>query len=286
MTPTRIPDPDGTAGPDADAEGGKPQRGIQSLDSTGQLLGALVAAGRPLALRDLALAAGMPAAKAFPHLVSLQKTGLLARDAAGNYLCGPLGLELGLVALQRLSPTREAEPEVIELAGTTGLSVAMAVLGPMGPTVVRLEESARPQHVSLRVGTVLSLVHTAIGRTVAAHLPGNVLAGLLQTDYLRMAGAAVGQVLGEDGNLTTDYAARLAQVREAQIDNALSHPVPGIDTLAVPVFDHTGSLALVIAVMGSSGSFDSGTEGAPAALVRQAARRLSWRFGALRGAAG
>ncbi|QRQ85377.1 IclR family transcriptional regulator [Cupriavidus oxalaticus] len=286
MTPTRIPDPDGTAGPDADAEGGKPQRGIQSLDSTGQLLGALVAAGRPLTLRDLALAAGMPAAKAFPHLVSLQKTGLLARDAAGNYLCGPLGLELGLVALQRLSPTREAEPEVIELAGTTGLSVAMAVLGPMGPTVVRLEESARPQHVSLRVGTVLSLVHTAIGRTVAAHLPGNVLAGLLQTDYLRMAGAAVGQVLGEDGNLTTDYAARLAQVREAQIDNALSHPVPGIDTLAVPVFDHTGSLALVIAVMGSSGSFDSGTEGAPAALVRQAARRLSWRFGALRGAAG
>ncbi|WP_434034581.1 IclR family transcriptional regulator [Cupriavidus sp. a3] len=286
MTPTRIPDPDGIAVPDAEAEGGKPQRGIQSLDSTGQLLGALVAAGRPLALRDLALAAGMPPAKAFPHLVSLQKTGLLARDAAGNYLCGPLGLELGLVALQRLSPTREAEPEVIELAGTTGLSVAMAVLGPMGPTVVRLEESARPQHVSLRVGTVLSLVHTAIGRTVAAHLPGNVLAGLLQTDYLRMAGAAVGQVLGEDGKPAPDYAARLAKVREAQIDNALSHPVPGIDTLAAPVFDHTGSLALVIAVMGSSGSFDSGTEGAPAALVRQAARRLSWRFGALRGAAG
>ncbi|MBP0619544.1 IclR family transcriptional regulator [Cupriavidus consociatus] len=286
MTPNRIPDPAGITSPDADAEGGKPQRGIQSLDSTGRLLGALVAAGRPLALRDLALAAGMPAAKAFPHLVSLQKTGLLARDAAGNYLCGPLGLELGLVALQRLSPTREAEPEVIELAGSTGLSVAMAVLGPMGPTVVRLEESARPQHVSLRVGTVLSLVHTAIGRTVAAHLPGNVLAGLLQTDYLRMAGAAVGQVLGEDGQPAPDYAARLAKVRAAQIDNALSHPVPGIDTLAAPVFDHTGSLALVIAVMGSSGSFDSGTEGAPAALVRQAARRLSWRFGALRGAAG
>ncbi len=38
--------------------------------------------------------------------------------------------------------------------------------------------------------------------------------------------------------------------------------MPGIDTLAAPVFDHTGSLALVIAVMGSSGSFDSRTEGA------------------------
>jgi len=264
------------------AAAGKPQRGIQSLDSTGQLLHALVAAGKPLPLRDLALAAGMPAAKAFPHLVSLQKTGLLARDAAGNYLCGPLSLELGLIALQRLSPTREAEPEIIELAVATGLSVAMAVPGPLGPTVVRLEESARPQHVSLRVGTVLSLVNTAIGRTVAAHLPDNVLAGELAGDASRMAGAVPRTVMDSEGKLDPAYAERLARVRSEQMDNAQSRPVPGIDTLAAPVFDHTGSLALVIAVMGSTGSFDSGTQGATADLVREAARRLSWRFGALK----
>jgi DNA-binding IclR family transcriptional regulator len=251
---------------------GKPQRGIQSLDSTGQLLAALVAAGRPLPLRDLAQAAGMVPAKAFPHLVSLVKTGLLARDASGNFLSGPLSLELGLLALQRLSPTREAEPEVLRLAAETGLSVAMAVAGPLGPTVVRLEESPRPQHVSLRVGTVLSLAHTAIGRVVAAHLPEATLAGLLAQDAIRMAGTASAPA--------RDYDARLAAVRVAGLDNALSHPVPGIDTLAAPVFDHTGSLALVLAVMGSTGSFDSGLDGSTATLVRQAARRLSWRFGA------
>ena len=130
------------------------------------------------------------------------------------------------------------------------------------------------------MGTVLSLVHTAIGRTAAAYLPANVLAGLLEKDELRMAGAAAADVLGPGGKLAPAYAGRLAQVRAARLDNALSHPVPGIDTLAAPVFDHTGSLALVIAVMGSSGSFDSRTEGATAALVGQAARRLSWRFGA------
>jgi DNA-binding IclR family transcriptional regulator len=127
---------------------------------------------------------------------------------------------------------------------------------------------------------VLSLVHTAIGRTAAAYLPPNVLAGLLEKDSLRMAGAAVAEVLAPGGKLAPAYAERLARVRAAQLDNALSRPVPGIDTLAAPVFDHTGSLALVIAVMGSSGSFDSSTEGATATLVRQAARRLSWRFGA------
>jgi DNA-binding IclR family transcriptional regulator len=249
----------------------KPQRGIQSLDSTGELLGALVAAARPLSLRDLAAAAGMPPAKAFPHLVSLLKIGLLNRDAAGCFEAGPLALELGLIGLQRLSPTREAEPEVVELATSTGMSVAMAVLGPLGPTVVRLEESARPLHVSLRVGTVMSLVNTAIGRVFAAYVADDVRHGLLAQDHLRLAGA--------EAEETKAYTQRLAQIRADGIDTALSRPVPGIDTLAAPVLDHTGSICLVLALMGPSGSFDSELAGGPAQTLRAATLRLSRRFG-------
>lgn len=257
-----------------EADDNKPRRGIQSLDNTGQLLSALADAGRPLSLGELARAAGMVPAKAFPHLVSLQKIGLLARNADGDFEAGRLALELGLVALQRLSPTREAEPEVVALAHATGLSVAMAVLGPLGPTVIRLEEASRPQHVSLRVGTVLSMVNTAIGRTFAAHLTDDVLAEALAQDAIRMAGVPV------DAALRAEYAPRWRTIRADGIDHAVSRPVPGIDTLAAPVFDHTGALALVIAVMGSSGSFDSALDGDIARLVRQAAQRLSWRFGA------
>jgi DNA-binding IclR family transcriptional regulator len=275
----------------------KPQRGIQSLDSTGELLAALVAAARPLSLRDLAAAAGMPPAKAFPHLVSLLKIGLLSRDAAGCFEAGPLALELGLIGLQRLSPTREAEPEVVELAASTGMSVAMAVLGPLGPTVVRLEESARPLHVSLRVGTVMSLANTAIGRVFAAYVADDVRAGLLVQDHLRLAGADAADVFagtaasaaGPDAAsalppLTKAYAQRLAQIRADGIDTALSRPVPGINTLAAPVLDHTGSICLVLALMGPSGSFDSELAGGPAQTLRAATSRLSRRFGWMAGA--
>jgi DNA-binding IclR family transcriptional regulator len=276
----------------------KPQRGIQSLDSTGELLAALVAAARPLNLRDLAAAAGMPPAKAFPHLVSLLKIGLLNRDAAGCFEAGPLALELGLIGLQRLSPTREAEPEVVELAASTGMSVAMAVLGPLGPTVVRLEESARPLHVSLRVGTVMSLANTAIGRVFAAYVADDVRADLLVQDHLRLAGAHAADVFAGkaapagDGKaaagtdaasalppLTKAYAQRLAQIRADGIDTALSRPVPGINTLAAPVLDHTGSICLVLALMGPSGNFDSELAGGPAQTLRAATLRLSRRFG-------
>ena len=273
----------------AAAAAAKPQRGIQSLDSTGELLAALVAAARPLSLRDLAAAAGMPPAKAFPHLVSLLKIGLLNRDAAGCFEAGPLALELGLIGLQRLSPTREAEPEVVELAASTGMSVAMAVLGPLGPTVVRLEESARPLHVSLRVGTVMSLVNTAIGRVFAAYVADDVRQGLLAQDHLRLAGAeqaenfAVGtRTSGHNPasqQLADRYAQRLAQIRADGIDTALSRPVPGINTLAAPVLDHTGSICLVLALMGPTGSFDSEVTGAPAQTLRAATLRLSRRFG-------
>jgi DNA-binding IclR family transcriptional regulator len=286
-----VTDSPDLASPSADA---KPQRGIQSLDNTGELLGALVAAARPLSLRDLAAAAGMPPAKAFPHLVSLLKIGLLDRDASGCFAAGPLALELGLIGLQRLSPTREAEPEVIELAASTGMSVAMAVLGPLGPTVVRLEESARPLHVSLRVGTVMSLVNTAIGRVFSAYVADDVRAGLLTQDHLRLAGAdAADEFAGKTAiskpgadetvrtfaPLTPAYAQRLAQIRADGIDTALSRPVPGISTLAAPVLDHTGSICLVLALMGPSGSFDSEMAGGPAQTLRAATSRLSRRFG-------
>lgn len=269
-----------------EGEAARGQRGIQSLDSTGQLLDALLQAGRPLPLGDLARLAGMPAAKAFPHLVSLQKIGLLARDEAGNFFPGPLSLELGLAALQRLSPLREAETEVARLAQGTGLSVALAVPGPLGPTVVRLEESSRPQHVSLRIGTVLSMVNTAIGRICAAYGPADMLAGALAMDAIRMEGAQPGAVSNADGSLRHEFAERLRQIRQHGMDQALGRPVPGINTLAAPVLNHAGQLALVMAVMGSGGSYDTALDGPVARQLRAAAQAVAWRLGAIVDATG
>ncbi|MCA8061870.1 IclR family transcriptional regulator [Burkholderia sp. AU38729] len=258
--------------PPALADDAKAQRGINALDSTGELLLALVSAGRALPLRDLAAAAGMPAAKAFPHLVSLQKIGLLSRDDAGCFGGGPLGQALGLIAMQRVSPTRDAEAEIVALAGATDMSVAAATLGPLGPTVIRLEESARPQHVSLQVGTVMSLVNTAIGRIFAAGMSDDVLADLLANEPVRLAGRAAAPV-------DTAFRARLATIRADELDFAFDAPVPGIGTVAAPVFDHTGSIRLVIAIIGSSRGFPRGPDSDLAQALLAATRRLSWRFG-------
>ncbi|ONZ07321.1 IclR family transcriptional regulator [Burkholderia cenocepacia] len=270
--PASAPAPAAARVPPALADDAKAQRGINALDSTGELLLALVSAGRALPLRDLATAAGMPAAKAFPHLVSLQKIGLLSRGDAGCFDGGPLAQALGLIAMQRVSPTRDAEAEIVALAGATDMSVAAATLGPLGPTVIRLEESARPQHVSLQVGTVMSLVNTAIGRIFASGMSDDVLADLLANEPVRLAGA---HAAPDDAA----FRARLAAIRADELDFAFDAPAPGIGTIAAPVFDHTGSIRLVIAIIGSSRGFPRGPDSALAQALRAATRRLSWRFG-------
>src|SRR5258705_2276670 len=148
------------------------QRGIQSVEVGGQLLRALAHHGRPMALKDLAREAGMTPAKAHPYLVSFGKLGLIEQtNASGHYGLGALAMQLGLISLQQFDPVRLATPRLAELARTLGHTVAIAVWGNRGATIVRIEEAPSAVHVNMRHGTVLTLRGTASGRLFAAYLP-------------------------------------------------------------------------------------------------------------------
>src|SRR6267142_3323492 len=89
----------------------KSRRGIQSFEVGTQLLVELARHVRPMALKDLAKAAGgMSTGKAHPYLVTFLKVGFVTQDAAGCYELGPLALQLGLARLQRLNAVKEASP--------------------------------------------------------------------------------------------------------------------------------------------------------------------------------
>ena len=46
--------------------------------------------------------------------------------------------------------------------------MALAVWGNFGPTIVRMIEARQPLHVTMRAGTVMSILGTATGRAFAA----------------------------------------------------------------------------------------------------------------------
>src|SRR3546814_14364136 len=107
----------------------------------------------------------MTAAKAHPYLVSFTRVGLVQQDdSTGQYELGPFALQMGLVSLQRLDPVRVALPHLNQLAGQIGHTLALAVLGSHGPTMIHISKACYPVNVNIRNGTVMYMMHTATGR--------------------------------------------------------------------------------------------------------------------------
>lgn len=256
------------------------RRGIQSIEVGGQLLLALAADGRPMMLRDLARAAGMAPAKAHPYLVSFGKLGLIEQDTvSGRYQLGPFALQLGLTRLHQLNPIREATPAIRQLAADVDQTVALAVWGNQGPTIVHIEQSSRPLHVNMRPGTVMSLLETATGKVFAACLPDKITAPLTRQEMRtteRMNGARhrISRAEVEES---------IAIVRQHGMAQAVGQPIPGINALSAPVFDHSGQIELAITALGPAGTFDPAWDGSIAQALRACATEVSRRLGFVRG---
>ncbi|MEZ5739843.1 MAG: IclR family transcriptional regulator [Burkholderiaceae bacterium] len=258
--------------PAAPGGSGRPQRGIQSMEVGGRLLNSLTAAEGPMMLKDLAAAASLSAANAHPYLVSLIKLGLVEQDAAsGRYSLGAFALEMGLAAMRQRDEIRMAAHCATALAAATGLSVAVAVWGNLGATVVQLVPARRPLHVALRTGSVLSLVNTATGRIFGAYLPESVWAGRLACD-----GDAVG---GDPAGRTGVHKELFARVRERGMARADGLPIPGVNAFSAPVFDHDGGLLLSMTILGAAGDLAADWDNPLAAELREACRGLSRQLG-------
>ncbi|HYD76452.1 IclR family transcriptional regulator [Ramlibacter sp.] len=250
----------------------KPRRGIQSVETGSLLLRVLAGHVAPMHLRELAGAAGIAAGKAHPYLVSFLKVGFVVQDAAGRYELGPLALQIGLSKLQRLDPVKAAAPLVEQLAEETGQSIALAVWGTFGPTIVRLDEPVQPMHVNLRAGSVMALSNTATGRLFAAYMPPKVIAFAREHDLLLQGPHAEPQSRRQ-------FEALVEETRRHRLSRTIGQPIAGIDAFCAPVFDSTGTLVLGITAMGPSASFDSAWDGRVATALRRCAEQVSARLG-------
>ena len=258
------------------------QRGIQSVEVGGQLLLALAHSGRPMALKDLAREAGMAPAKAHPYLVSFGKLGLIAQDeASGRYGLGPLALQLGLISLQQFDPVRLATPLLRELALALNHTVAIAVWGNRGATIVRIEEAPSAVHVNMRHGTVMSLRGTASGMLFAAHLPREQVLAALTDEHaaeLRQRGQAVPARM--KAPIDVRFESELAQIRTQGLSRITDGIVPGVSAMSAPVFDEAGAMVLSLTAIGPTAIFDARLDGPVAAALRRSAATLSKQLGA------
>lgn len=244
------------------------RQGVQSVEIGLRLMRHLAQRPGPLALKDLAKAAGMPAAKAHRYLVSLIRAGMAEQDReSGRYRLGPLALELGLAALRELDVLKFGAEALADLRGAIDETVLIAVWGNKGPVVARWEESSRPVATNVRAGWVMPLVNSGTGRCFAAYLPESVTSALLEEELALKPDERAG------------YAARLDEIRAHGLSRVEGDLLRGVASVAAPVFNRDGAITAVIAALGLQGAFDTAWDGGYAKAVKDAAAKLSTRLG-------
>lgn len=249
-----------------------PRRGIQSIEVGFRILDVIRQAGRPLPLKELAEASQLTVPNVHYYLVSFQKVGLVHQQPdTGFYGLGPYALRLGLAALEQFDVFTTARPVMAELAAITGQTVFLGVWGNKGPTIVyRVEGSRSRPLLELRVGSVLPLLSSALGRNFLAHLPPANTRDLLEQELASMKKS--------DG--VNKYSMRDV---EAMRDEVLSHHLsrcrdallPHFTSMSAPIFDMLGEMKAAITVMGPVGSFDDDIDSETARVLIEKAQSIS-----------
>ena len=261
--------------------------GIQSVEVGFELLEALSQAPGALMLRDLAAAAHMSAAKAHRYLVSFQRMGLVMQDPVSTrYDLGPAALRLGLASLARVDAVKLARERIDGLLMETGHTLAIAVWGNQGPTMVHWTEAPQTVPVTLRLGDVMPLLTSATGRCFAAFMgtegrDAQRIAPMIRDELARL------KKLPRNGDLPLadvpqsprDVEELLNDIRRRGLARVVHSLLPGVGGFCAPVFDAQGRLALGIVVLGSVATLDTDWGGVPATALLRCARQLSADLG-------
>jgi DNA-binding IclR family transcriptional regulator len=247
--------------------------GVQSVGIAAKVLKALAAHGGVLALKELAAATQMPRAKVHRYLASLRGAGLIEQDPqSGRYQIGATAVTIGLVGLGRLSPVRQLQAALPRLRERVGETVTAAIWGERGPTIVAIEESDHLVTMNIRVGTVLPLLTTAIGRLFLAHMPAATTRAMEAAERRQ---PAISGVTPSDDEL----AALLSEIRARNLSRSHGPLLPGVDALAAPVFDYRAKLVAVICVVGRAGAMNASWDGPVVRSLLAAADELSRQLG-------
>ena len=230
---------------DIGEDGTKRDAGTSTLDLALRVIEFLAFQSRPVALAQIASEFGASKATVYRHLVTLQRHGFVRQDPrSGHYGAGIKLMVLGEAQRGRFDILVAAKPALVHLRDRTGQAVSLCALVDGELIVLELVEGRSIIDFSTRPGTRLDLHASAHGKIWLAFGPRELQDNLVAAPLRAWT-----------ADTLTDPAVLARQIDEIRARGWATAPgevMPGVNTLAAPVFDYRGQLTATIAIVGST----------------------------------
>jgi len=263
-------------GKEMQPNGKSPRKGVQSIEVGFSILDVLMNSTRPLPLKSISKISNLPPSKVHSYLVSFTTLDVVRQDSTtGHYGLGPRALKLGLGFLDQFDLFSATRPVMAELADQIGITVFLGVWGNRGPTIIYRADGPLSETVlDIRVGSVLPILRSAVGRNLAAHMPGNIIRPLIVQELSHFMASGANDTIEDPQTLVT--AERMFEkVRADGISRVRGGLISDYSALSVPIFDFSGAPYGALTIMGRYNSFDDTFEGDSALRLKAACASIS-----------
>lgn len=212
--------------------------GIKSIEVGTRVLQALIDEPQ-LSVTTLAETTCMTPGKVHRYLASFIRSGLVSQDTATRlYTLGPMAFQLGIAAIARSDDLARAMSLQKELRDAVDETAVLSVWGSRGPTIIRVEESAQPVMMTMKLGAHLPLLGTAAGLVYAAYMPAVATRSFIRKEIRQF-----------NAGTTEPLETLLSRIRQTGLSIKTGHLQPGVSAIAAPLLNLHGSLFAVVAMV-------------------------------------
>jgi len=233
--------------------------GVQAVGVAFAVLGELANTSEAVGTSELARRLGETKARVHRHLTTLRALGYVDKDSQSDrYRLGWRSYRFAVSVFDNFGLRQLAHRHLLALHQKTAQTVALGLPADGNVAVVDAIQSTANIAITIRAGSVIPAVSSAMGRVILAFMPESERHSWLAQPISALTPHTLQDV--------ADVEAVLSQVRQNWYCLAVNERLPGVAAVAAPVFDGRSRVVAAVALIGSSVDV---SESAPQQLFHQ-----------------
>lgn len=216
---------------------------MQAVAVAFEVLEALANSAEPIGTSELARRLGKTKARVHRHLSTLRQLGFVDKDhASDGYRLGWKSYRLGISVADHFDLLKVTRRHLVRLHHDSAQTVALAIPAGSEISVVDAIQSTAHVAITIRPGSVIPSLSSALGRTILA----------FQSEAEQAAALALPiEPLTPNTPHAKQVRRLLDQVAKRWYEVAVNERLPGVAALAAPIFDDRNRVVAAVGVIGS-----------------------------------